>query len=62
VDCRTSVSQAVRLQRREFAPWDLNTGEDIGLFSGAQKMCLYKPENFAWNDTLPPKTEHCVTG
>jgi hypothetical protein len=37
-------------------------GENIGLFSDMQKMCLYKPEIFAWNGTLPSKTEHCVTG
>jgi hypothetical protein len=34
---------------------DFNTGENVGLFSGRQKMCLYKPEIFAWNGTLPSK-------
>jgi hypothetical protein len=55
-NCRTSVSQAVALQSREIgAIGILNTGETSGCFSGMQKMCLYKPDNFAWNGTLPSK-------
>src|SRR6516162_3862246 len=55
-NCRTSVSQAVRLQSREFGSIGIfNTDQSIGLFSGTQKMCLYKPDNFAWNGTLPSK-------
>jgi len=32
------------------------------LFSDEQKMCLYKPEDFAWNGTLPPKQSIVLPG
>jgi len=61
-NCRTSVSQAVAPQSREIGAIGIfNTGQNIGCFD-TQKMCLYKPGNFAWNGTLPSKTEHCVIG
>jgi hypothetical protein len=47
------ISSRYAPARGNLSAFDFNKGASPGCFADMQKMCLYKPEIFAWNDTLP---------